>query len=127
MKLTIATLALTIFTLPAFAGNRIQDLTAATGAEVMVREVLEKNLLAKDGVAFNGSLKAALEGSHDGITKVYMTSISCEAALGSTYCTIHFYDVENEGQDNQLESSFDLLIRLYQGKVVAASIENLAG
>lgn len=129
MKLVISALTLIALAQPAFAGNRIQDTVAATAADVMVREVLQKNLLKKEGASFNQSLKMALEGSgnSNSNSKVYMTSISCEAGLGSTYCTVHFYDVENEGQSSQLESSFDLVIRVNQGKVVAALIENLAG
>jgi hypothetical protein len=124
----MSTLALIAFSQASQAGNRIQDTNAAVGASVMVREVVRSNLLGGKASAFNSLLKKALENVSTGDTAAYLTSISCDSALGGNdFCRIHVYDVDHEGQEGQTESSFDLVIKVRDGKVLSATIENLAG
>ncbi len=113
--------------LPASAGNTIADSGAAAGAEVMIRQVLTKKLLAKSFSTFNRDLKIAIEGSKDGRTSVNIQSIICEPAVGSLDCSLHFLSMESDGTADKLESNFDLVLKIQQGQVISAKVSNIAG
>lgn len=110
-----------------FAGNTIRNYDSAIGAEVIVRQVLDRKLLPEQNSNFYEDIQFALEGSGEAKVHVDMTAIYCERSLGVDDCDISFYGIFTEGEQNEPEFSFKVRARVYHGTVMSATIEDFAG
>ncbi len=88
-------------------------------AEVLIRQVLAKDLLPKTFQKPHQikRLKAALEGSN-GKMVIEIRNIQCERSLGSDDCSMDIYS-RIKGQD----AIEQLQVRVYQGTVLSAEMD----
>lgn len=101
----------------AMAGNLVVDDGAAAGAEVILREVASPKYFGKDALA---AIKAALEGSYGSSLTADITSMQCEPSLGSKDCVIHLEVTDSSRPAGFQNLSFDVQVKIYQGKVLTA-------
>ena len=131
MKFVLIVLATLLAGQAANAASSIENFESAVGAEIMVRQVLDQKLLKGENKIYRENLKFALEGAGDRNISSNMTKVECDAGLGSSYCTIHFYveaaDKSKTTDPEGGEFAFDLVVRIYQGKVISAHVANQAG
>lgn len=118
MKKYILILSATILaTTPTFASNKISDYEKAVGSETIIRQVILKRYLSHDKDKIK-ELKMALEGSGTSSKSFAIVAMSCEKALASDYCSISI-------AANNLAASYEVQVRIYQGTVVSASVQNI--
>lgn len=92
----------------AFAGNLIQNEESAVGAEVILRQIADAKHFGKDGLKV---VKSALQGPGSSQVNADIVSMNCEPALGSKSCLISLKATNG--------NSFDVQVKIYQGKVVS--------
>ena len=126
MKKMILTTVIALFaSATSFASNNISTYETAVGAETIIRQVLNKKLLGKTNSQVAKYMKYAIEGSGASTTHVDVDSIQCDRASGKDTCNIKF---TAKGEDKvESEFSFTVQVRIYQGIVGAASVEDFSG
>jgi len=100
----------------AFAGNKISNPETAVGAEVILRQIATSKYFGKDGLR---AVKAALEGSYGSTLSADITSMDCEPALGVNECLIKLSVIESSRPPGFEDISFDVQVRIYQGKILS--------
>ena len=90
------------------------------GAEVMISQVLSKKLLTgEDARSQNRTLRKLLHSPSSISAKI--TNVTCDRALGSDYCFIDIYSVQESEANEQLK------VRVIEGEVQAAEMTVTAG
>lgn len=129
MKALIQTLALTLalslgFSVVGFSNAQAsssEDMkyAAAVGAQAIARTVVEKRLV---GSRARAVLRLALESG-----KASLGDMTCDRATGKDLCSMYVSTPDDETTEEAEETLYQLNVRIYEGKVVSASFELIAG
>ena len=91
------------------------------GAEVMISQVLSKQLLKGEySRAQNRTLRKLLHSPASISAKI--TNVTCDRALGSDYCFIDIFSAQEESESNE-----QLRVRVIEGEVKDAEMTVTAG
>lgn len=93
--------------------------SAEVGVQAIARTVVEKKLVDSDA---RKVIKLALETGKAGFGKM-----DCDRGLGSDYCSFDVFIKDDETTEEAEETLYRLDVRIYQGSVVSAKWELVAG
>gem|GEM_PF-6122626 len=107
--------------LSSFAEDSVatSDFSPNLGAQLIIRQVLDKNLLPKNFQKKHQTarLKALLEGGQDK-EEVELLSIQCERSLGTEDCDLMVWS-----RINNIDGVENLSVRIFQGIVKSAEMD----
>ena len=119
MKNVIFSLVLALSFFSIAHASEVTKYNASVGVESIARTVVEKELVNQEASQI---ILLALETG-----KADLGEMKCERGLGSDYCSFDVFIKDDYSTDEAEEAFFRLDVRIYQGNVVSATWNLIAG